>query len=459
MYKKITRLFSAVVTKKTLLLFLHAQNILSIIVVFSSPLPLRPKTSIGMLTGTSIIIVALLILLYKKKEVSVTKPLFTDWMALGFVAVNAVSLLGSPYVFETTTFRLLLSAVVQYVSFRLVSFSSKEQRTTMMVVGVTTVFVAAMSLFQVVFRPQAIVVAKKYLFGDAAFSLSWDLARGRAPQWGNIVVSFPLWMASLFLLQKEKGRLSFLYKVIGWTLVPFSFIVSNFRWLTACFLIGLALFILSLARHKLVSFVAVRKIGIMVGAVFVASTLLASVVFKYNIIDRLLLKEKQRDVVFTLGRSFLYQQAVSAFLSSPLIGIGTGNYRHIVERPVILHFYDTTNQSGESSVVETDREPVTSHNEMLTVLAETGVLGLGTLVLLGYAVVLRLFGVIHKMIQFKTTHLIVYPLAFLVSILMYFLIGLFENMAPNVLVLLFFIYAASVTWFSETSNEQKQLKR
>lgn len=438
-----------VVTKKTLLLFLHAQNILGIIVVFSSPLPFRPKTSIGMLTGTSIIIVALLFLLYKKKEVSVTKPLFTDWMVLGFVAVSAISLLGSPYVFETTTFRLLLSAALQYLSFRLVPFSSKEQKTTMMVVGASTVFVAVMSLFQVAFRPQAIVVAKKYLFGDAAFSLSWDLARGRAPQWGNIVVSFPLWMASLFFLRKKRGRLSFLYKIIGGILVPFSFIISNFRWLTACFFIGLTFFILPLLRHKLVLIASVKKIGIMVGAIFVASTLLASIVFKYNLIDRLLLKEKQRDVVFTLGRSFLYQQAVSAFLSSPLIGIGTGNYRYIIERPVILHFYDKTNQSGESSVVETDREPVSSHNEMLTVLAETGILGLGTFVLLGYAVVLRLFAAIHKMILSKKINLIVYPVAFLVSILMYFLIGLFENMTPNTLVLVFFVYGASVTWFVE----------
>lgn len=447
MRKMISRFLQGVFIKKALLFLLHIQNILGTLIIFSSPLPVRPKTSIGMLTGTSIIMLLLLFIQYKNKKIRTTVVLSADWLIVGFVAINALSLLGSPRVFDSTTFRLLLSAVVQYITLRLLPLSSKEKRMTIAVIGTTTLLVAAISVFQVVFRNQAIVLAKKYLFGDAAFSLSWDLERGRAPQWGNIVVSFPLWILSLLLFKSEKKQIFRLYALCGLILIPLSFVVSNFRWLTFCFFIGLTVFIVPLVRHKILSLSVVKKAGAALFGIFLIGVLLASTVFHYNLIDRLLLKEKQRDVVFTLGRSFLYQQAFSAFLSSPFVGIGTGNYRHIVERPVILHFYDATNQTGDSSVVETDREPVSSHNELLTVLAETGALGLGFFILLGYVVVSHLFFVVRTKPVLGKTNKLVYSVAFLVSILMYFLIGLFENLTPNALVLLFFVYAASLSWF------------
>lgn len=422
---------------------------MSIVVTFASPLPLRPRTSIGLLTGASLLLLFVLVVLWRQKKLSTPPTQVSDWFVMGFALANACSLLGAPHVYELTSFRLLLSAVMQYAAVRFLQISKKEQKIIILTLGMTTVSIALMSLFQVAFRDQAILLAKKFLFGDAAFSLSWDLARGRAPHWGTIVVSFPFFIMSAILFGKEKNRLLQAYIQAGIFLIPFSFIVSNFRWLTLCFFIGLGLFAYPLMKKRLVSFVWIKKILFMSSAAILFGSLLASLVFQYNLIDRFLLKERQRDVVFTLGRTFLYQQAISAFFSSPVIGIGTGNYRYVIERPTIVHFYDIREEDGENNVDGTQRETVSSHNDALTLLAETGLLGALMFIGLNVAVLSRLFFVFRQSFKTNDISTIVYPLGYIVSLIMYYAIGIFENTTPNIIIYVFFLYASSITWFSQ----------
>ena len=432
--------------REVLFVLLIIQNILSICVIFSNPFPIPPKTSIGLLTGVTLLLYLIFLVLLKKKIIKIQGGLYLiDWFVLGYIIVNAISLLTSSYIFELTSFRLLLIAAMHYAIVRLVIFSEKEKKQMIHAIGITTVCIAIMSLFQMLFRDQAIVFAKRFLFGDSAFSIAVDLARGRGPQWGNIIVSFPFFIGSAMIMRRGKELWRRAYIMFGIIVISFSFIVSNFRWLTVCFFIGTFLYIAVLHKNRLFSMVLIKRLFVPLSFAIIGGIIFASAVFQYNLIDRFLLKEKERDVTDTIGRTFLYQQALSVFSASPLFGIGVGSYRYTVERPLRLHYYQIITEEGK--IDEQTRESVSSHNDLLTLLAETGIFG--SLMYLGMNVLVfqRLIHALKKFINEKNTTYILYTLTLLIALLMFYLIGLFENSAPNYVIFVFFLYAAVITWF------------
>ncbi len=453
MIKKTNALVHSIFTPANFTSLLGIQNTLGILTIFSSPLPIPPKTSIGILTGFSMVVVLFLVVFWKKKMIrKIRKTETVDWLVLGYVFANALSLIASPYIFDPTNFRLLLVATIQYVAVRLIELSTEEKHRLLHFVGITTVFVALISLFQLVFRDQAIVIAKRFLFGDAAYSIAWDLGRGRGPQWGNAVIAFPLFVASVLLLRSKKDFIIRLYTWSGIFLIPFSFITTNFRWLTLCFSGGLFFMLFMFVRYKMTSWKSLRRLLAPALLSVIVGMTIASSVFQYNLIDRFLLKEKSRDVVFTLGRLFLYKQAMYAFTASPIVGIGTGNYKYIIDRPVILHYYNFI-VGGESEVDTTTREPVSSHNDLLTILAETGALGVVLYTLINYFVFSRLVFLLRKAVVARSQHKTVLWLSIITAISLFHLIGLFENTSPNNLTYLFFLFAVSLTWFQDAALE------
>jgi len=439
------KLFNIVATKRNLIVLIGIQNTLSIVSVFSSPLPIPPKTSIGVLTGISILILVLIIFLYKKEQCKIQiKFQLIDFFVYGFIIANAVSLLCSQYIFDITNFRLLLSASIQYAALRFFKFTEREIQTSIHIIGVTTVIVAMISLFQIIFREQAIIIAKNFLFGDAAYSIASDLERGRGVQWGNIVITFPFFICSAMMVRKKKGILNQIYILLGIFLIPFSFIASNFRGLALCFFVGSITYVYFIFRFR---FLSLKKIIPLVASLCIAISIgimLTSFVFHYSLIDRFLLKEQDRDVKFTFGRVFLYEQALSAFSASPVFGIGTGNYRYDVDRIRVVSYYNVIN--GETGVKETEKEPVSSHNDILTILAETGLFGLVSYLGILYVVIKKLYVFLCSGVANSENKKLV-SLAFVLSILMLLCSGLFENTVSNNVVYLFFLYGASTTWF------------
>jgi len=438
----VEKIVSRVFTKTNVVVLVSVQNILSIFSVFSSPIRIPPKTSIGLLTGTSILLIGILVYMYKKKKL-VFRFQLIDLFVYLFVVANALSLVFSQHIFDITNFRLLLNAVIQYMVIRSIDLSEKEKLQSLLVVGWVTVITGCISLFQLLFREQAIMLAQKFLFGDAAYSIARDLARGRGAQWGNIIITFPIFIYVAMVKKNKNDIMSFLFRWIGVFLVPFSFIVSNFRGLTLCFLLGVTIYGYYIFRYR---YLAIKNI-IPVLISFVLATSfgigLASFVFQYNLIDRFLFKEKSRDVQATIGRIPLYKQAVDALVASPIVGVGLGNYRYEVEHIQSVSFYNIIN--GETGVKETEKEPVSSHNDILTILAESGILGIISYGGILYFVVKKLWILLyHDKKMLKNSRLLL--VALFVSVGMYVSSGIFENTPPNNIVYLFFLYAVIASW-------------
>lgn len=433
---------SRVLTKTNVIVFVSVQNILSIFSVFSSPIRIPPRTSIGLLTGISILLIGALLYLYKKKKL-ILHFQSIDLFVYMFVVANALSLIFSQHIFDITNFRLLLSAVVQYTAIRFIVLSEKEKLKSLLVIGWTTVVIGFISLFQLLFREQAIILAQRFLFGDAAYSIARDLARGRGAQWGNIIITFPFFMYMATMMKNQNDIVALLFRWLGIFLVPFSFIVSNFRGLTLCFLLGMTVYAYYIFHFR---YLSIKKMVPMFISLVLATSFgigLASFVFQYNLIDRFLFKEKSRDIQATIGRIPLYKQAVDALVASPIFGVGLGNYRYEVEHIQSVSFYNIIN--GETGVKETEKEPVSSHNDVLTILAESGIFGIITYGGILYFVIKKLWTLLYYGKELSKNRRLLL-MAFFVSIGMYFLSGMFENTPPNNIVYLFFLYAAIASW-------------
>lgn len=423
------------------ILTLTIQNGLSIVNIFTLPFPIPPRTTIGLMTGFSVLLIGILLVLlfYDHKSRKGKKLILTDIdIAIGlFVIFQAVSLLFSPEIYQSTTFRLLIIAVIQYAVFRLISFSSKEMKTFIVGLATTSVLLSIISVFQITFRQQAIAVAKQYFFGDAAYGLVWELSRGRAPHWGNLTISFPFLFSGIILLLKKPSIRSPLF--IGAVLLLFFvFLISNFRWLTACFIIGSTLYISLSFNVKQIPFRFFIQTLLLTAGIVVLALVLSETTFHYNLVDRLFMRDTERDVNQALGRLYLYNQAIQVFTRSPILGIGLGNYPLVVEPIIGLEYAVPL----EFKFSEISRQPISSHNELLTVLAEGGLISFMVFLYLNIAVSKRLWFVLkHKNLVFWKKNVVT---TMFVSLWMYFCYGMFENISPNNYIYLFFLYGISL---------------
>lgn len=98
-----------------------------------------------------------------------------------------------------------------------------------------------------------------------------------------------------------------------------------------------------------------------------------SFIFSRNtIIDRFLMKSQADDVTSVERRFVMYRQAIEVFLNSPVIGVGTGNYKDNVQI-VYSNFGGRTYEPYYKILQNVYAYP---HNWFLTVLAENGIIGI-----------------------------------------------------------------------------------
>ncbi|KKR03177.1 MAG: hypothetical protein A2057_11475 [Ignavibacteria bacterium GWA2_35_9] len=435
------------VVRTTLILLLVTQNALGILNTFSTLFPVPPRTSIGLMTEIAALIIVVVSWMYIKHLSVFRRALhLVDYLLMLYIVFQALSLLVAPIVYQSTNFRILLIASIQYGCTRLIVFSSKEKKILMIGISAVALLIALASVFQVFFRDAAIALSKMLLFGDAAYGVEWELLRGRVPHWGNLTIVFPFFFSSLYFVRK-KAFLSRLYLYLGLLLIPFAFIVSNFRWITTSFIIGTGTLAVLLVRYRLIES---KRLLFPIIMSFVATTLglvFVTTFFHYNIIDRLLLKDFDRDVTISTGRLYLYQQAIDVFISSPVLGIGMGNYPYFVEAIIGVGYrIPLANRFSEIT-----RQPISSHNELLTILAEGGAVSLLLFVWMNALIINHLITFLRvtpiKYQKEKT----LFSLTLIVSLLMYYFYGLFENTSQNNMVVIFFIYAASQTWLKSES--------
>jgi len=421
------------------IVLLTIQNTLGIVNVFVSPIPIPPRTSIGIMTGIAACMVALLCWALKKKIIKLnSSPKIIDYYVLLFIIMNAISLLWNDTIFEPTKFRLLIIGVLQYIVLRIIAPTQKEKMFIFHSLGVVVVIVSSINLFQLLFRPVMIQIAKQYFFGEMVYGIAWELQRGRIPFWGNNTILFPAF-TSLICFPIKSTVIRWVV-ILGLILIPFSFVVSNFRWIMTCFFLGMVILFYFSKELQMFFLEHIQPTLLVVTGSLVIGLIFSTVFSRYNLINRFLFQDKARDVTYSIGRLYLYNQALEVFKAFPVVGVGVGNYPYYVD-PIegLAYFHSLSGKYDES-----DKQPVSSHNEPLTILVEIGVVGAAWWLMINIYVFQRAVTLLRSKYFISKSDLFVISISF-TSLCLYYLFGLFENVSPNNYIYIFFLFGIIVS--------------
>ncbi|MFA5770299.1 MAG: O-antigen ligase family protein [Patescibacteria group bacterium] len=183
-----------------------------------------------------------------------------------------------------------------------------------------------------------------------------DLERGRSSIGLNLEIFFPFLIKSSYMLV----ALSFLS------------VISNFRTrLVSLFFSAFMSLILFWGKNKKILAFKVILTGLVV---IITAAFISNHFFKFNIYDRLLLKDKPEDISTIRFRLESADRSFKLLLSSPIIGIGLGNY--LFTDKDISKFNNFGNKENKYGLIYSELVRYSPHNIFFHIMAEVGVLGL-----------------------------------------------------------------------------------
>lgn len=425
---------------------------MSIFNVFNIPLLPHPKTSAGILSLAVFLFAYItfkkvslensnLLDLFKKKLI-LHKPI--DILMVLYLLACCLSLFFTSNISSLINLRFIFLGLIMFFSVQISPIASKQRHLVINGLAILTLLVSFISILQLIIPNIMNWIANAYFGSADAQGLSGevvlgvnqdynglvtDFSRGRLLHWGSITLCFSAFYLSLFLYKKKKDYFFYLYLILGFSLLVISFISSNFRWTVICFLL------ITLATIKVVNYF--KKIDKKVIASLVISLLffsflgllISSVAFGYNLVDRFLLSDVERDVNDTMGRLYLYQLAIEVFSGAPIFGVGFGSYYDFVQRIQNFRYFSVHDQL---TYVLT---PMAPHNDWLLILAELGLFGFLVFFLIIYSAI-KQFYLVLKDDGLNEVDLYMYILG-LMSILGFFMYGLFENIYPHNFIYIF----------------------
>ncbi len=423
-----------------------ALTMLSVLFVFTLPAPLRPRTSIGLMTaiGTGGIILMMIFRGRKQSWLSRESWEPVHYAVLGYVTAVLLSLAFTKTIQDTTPLKLLLSGVALFLMAGDLRPTAGQKRIGIHILGVLAVCIATLGWMQTMFPDVMNMIAKEFLRGRSAYGIAIEFNRGRLLHWGALIFIFPFFYASTLLLPWKSRFWTTFYIAYGYVAIFAVMAVSNFRWLFVVFLAVSAGYFLYIYRNKLLSAKKTYYVALSVVLTFFVGITVAHFVFGYNLLDRFLLKDAHRDITESLGRVTLYNQALTVFQAYPLFGAGFGNYYSVVWPFPHMQYYSGFDQFEPFPV------PIAAHNEFFTVLAETGIVGLLSYLFLVYFIGKRLYHLVFRSTLGLVDHIFAITLgAAYVAIVLFIQ---FENMYPQNIAYLLFIGITSYRWIAPMRN-------
>lgn len=401
--------------------------LLSVTNNFFLDFPIAVQTSIQLMNGFSIPLGLWIIwrtrgdkFIYKPKNESVL-----DILVLLYLFSNIITLLSAPQIFSMSGIRSLFSSSVVFFFTRLFPFTKKEKGVLLSILAGYTILLSLAGVLHFLFPTTFNAFANAYFYG-ASFS-TYDFQRGRLLPWGYLVVTFPFFLSSLYHHITPPYRffksLYILYMNIGILLIGLVVVLSNARWFAMCMLAELLFYLYVWKRNKIPSTSSLKLMLMLVVSIMLVGLILAKLQFGYNLLDRIQLVDKSRDVVETLSRIQLFEQAYLLFSSSPFFGVGRGGYM-LYDSGTIKH------------------QIVPPHNIFLETLAEEGIIGF---LFFSSISAVALYG------AFRARRLNVpVMLALSTALIAYYSYNFFDTLFANSYPFLFFLIGAVTTWREKT---------
>lgn len=273
---------------------------------------------------------------------------------------------------------ILVSLTIFFLAFYLILKNKKNLEKITKFILISGFVLVGIELFYILFADKLIGILGVIIQHEVFDAYLTNIERGRYSLDMNVELFLPFFLWALYksgkesLTRKASGVFTFL-------LIAITFF-SNFRTrvVNLLFALGASLLIFYLKEKeffksknlsKLVRYLVIFLIPM------AFAIIISSAVFSFNILDRFALKSEGEDVGTLTFRINAAVKSVELFKSSPLFGVGLGNYSNYSGERALFEFH-LINQSNRLTYQNLASN--SPHNVMFSVLAETGALGITT---------------------------------------------------------------------------------
>jgi len=291
----------------------------------------------------------------------------------------------------------------------------------------------------------------EYISGKTSITIQTDVSAGKmftalnfAHNATGSVYAVVSLFALIFFLNEQKKKLKFIYLVVLITCLAGLFLTKS-RGSYIGFAVALVIILW-------INYRSLKKFFISISIFIAASIPLVFATGGYERIFQIFKFSKDINIAYTtVVRLELWKKAWYLFSKSPIFGIGFGrfndldsfNYYRLKGYPGILSLYTDSNYVFSAS---------TAHNSYLQFLAETGIVGLGLLILfwiLCYRIVYKAYNFSNN-IYYKRIYLCA-----LASIIALFALSFTENYmsSTTIIICVSMIISLSVGLFWQEKNE------
>ena len=338
-------------------------------------------------TGIVGLLGILLIFDFKKiiGVINKNKVLFT-LLALFFLGQSLPVLTAEDvFLFWKGYHNIIASLVIFLITFYLLVKDKRNFQRLNKFILISGFVLVGIELIFVAFADKLIPILNVVLQQEVFDAYLTNIERGRYSMDMNIELFLPF---SLYLILKSKKWARFRKISLFFTLALIAItFFSNFRTRVVNLLFALfaSLLIFFKKQENFLNPKNIKRLlplGALLILPVVAAILLSSAVYSFNILDRFALKNESEDVGTLTFRINAGKKSIELFKSSPLFGVGLGNYGNYSEERTQFEFH-LLNQRNRLTYQELGS--YSPHNVLFSVLAESGVFGITTfLILLAY---------------------------------------------------------------------------
>lgn len=333
-------------------------------------LPLFINTTWGIMKLLSLFLLsASLWKLAKKGQLEIIKNSLFIPIILYFIAMTASLLVAQNLeagVNDLTT--IAFGLLFFYLAFSF--FSSKKQIYWFFAtVLFSAVLVSLIGFFAFLAPGFYKSVARNFVHEDSFRLYLFNRERGRIfPLW-DIELMIPFFLFLIF----QKDKILKALGMVGGGLLSLMVFLTNFRYRFVAFVFGIIAYPFLNKR-----FLKFLPFFLLLIVVFVAYLFWSERVLGVSIVSRFFLEDPQADLLPLQARLEMAWQSLEMFISSPLLGVGLGNYFDNFSLRVgyagpPLYYFGLPHEAFLVLVFENYKGP---HNLFLSTIAETGIFGL-----------------------------------------------------------------------------------
>lgn len=211
--------------------------------------------------------------------------------------------------------------------------------------------------------------------------------RGRTSLESNVELFLPIFLSSALFYKNQNPNKSIFFFLIS-LMIFFLSIISNFRTrvVVSFFSILMVLIIFYFkkikenSRFELRSYAFNLLVIILIFFIIGRLTLnLSTNLFSFNVVDRLIFENETRDSSSTNYRIISIDKSLEIFRTFPLIGIGLGNFIYFNSSSTGIKYSLIASESEKRYYERVFESP---HNIFAQILAETGIMGIFSFLLL-----------------------------------------------------------------------------